>query len=220
MSAATLERPRLASSPPGTLCIRREARTPLVVRPMQAVIASPRRAPRSDSAAHAFLLPQTCFTRRLTADAGGAKGAGGRSEPANRAVSLRRYLNCGTSDATPTQTGRSVGVRGRGAAGHPCTPLPRRLRRCGTARCVSGHGRDGGLELFSVSLRSSSSEADLELPAEALLHCLDGATLLLGEATQRDTANPLADARPRDGAQIGCGGDGDSDTGTLHPCHF
>jgi hypothetical protein len=33
---------------------------------------------------------------------------------------------------------------------------------------------------------------------------LDGATLLLGEATQRDTANPLADARPRDGAQIGC----------------
>lgn len=187
---------------------------------MQAVIASPRRAPRSDSAAHAFLLPQTCFTRRLTADAGGAKGAGGRSEPANRAVSLRRYLNCGTSDATPTQTGRSVGVRGRGAAGHPCTPLTRRLRRCGTARCVSGHGRDGGLGLSSVSLRSSSSEADLELPAEALLHCLDGATLLLGEATQRDTANPLAIARPRDGAQIGCGGDGESDTGTLHPCHF
>jgi hypothetical protein len=154
---------------------------PLVVRPMQAVIASPRRAPRSDSAAHAFLLPQTCFTRRLTADAGGAKGAGGRSEPANRAVSLRRYLNCGTSDATPTQTGRSVGVRGRGAAGHPCTPLPRRLRRCGTARCVSGHGRDGGLELCSVSLRSSSSEADLELPAEALLHCLDGATFSTGQ---------------------------------------
>ena len=139
------------------------------------------------------------------------------SEPSRLVTQM---FECGTSDATPTQMGRSVGVRGRGAAGHPCTPLTRRLRRCGTARCVSGHGRDGGLGLSSVSLRSSSSEADLELPAEALLHCLDGATLLLGEATQRDTANPLADARPRDGAQIGCGGDGESDTGTLHPCHF
>jgi hypothetical protein len=31
----------------GTLCIRRAARTPLVVTPMQAVSAGPRRAPRS-----------------------------------------------------------------------------------------------------------------------------------------------------------------------------
>src|ERR1039458_455608 len=66
MSAATLERPRLASSPPGTLCIRRDARTPLVVTPMQAVSAGPRRAPRSILP----LTPSSCLTRRLLADAG------------------------------------------------------------------------------------------------------------------------------------------------------
>jgi hypothetical protein len=57
MSAATLERPRLASSPPGTLCIRRDARTPLVVTPMQAVNAGPRHASRSILP----LTPSSCF---------------------------------------------------------------------------------------------------------------------------------------------------------------
>jgi hypothetical protein len=38
----------------GARRIRRDARTPLVVRPMQAVSASPRRAPRSIFAAHPF----------------------------------------------------------------------------------------------------------------------------------------------------------------------
>jgi hypothetical protein len=47
VSAESLELPRLASLPPGTQCIRRDARTPLVVRPMQAVSESPRCAPRS-----------------------------------------------------------------------------------------------------------------------------------------------------------------------------
>ena len=65
MSAATLERPRLASSPPGTLCIRRETRTPLVVsrcKPSAQVLD----VPRGDPAAHSFLITQTCLTRRLT----------------------------------------------------------------------------------------------------------------------------------------------------------
>jgi hypothetical protein len=45
---------------PGTLCaIRRAARTPLVVTPMQAVTASPRRASRSIPPRHPFLAPQT-----------------------------------------------------------------------------------------------------------------------------------------------------------------
>ena len=47
VSVATHERPRLASSPPGTLCLLCAARTPLVVTPMQAVSAGPARAPRS-----------------------------------------------------------------------------------------------------------------------------------------------------------------------------
>jgi hypothetical protein len=51
---------------PGTLCIRRDARTPLVVTPMQAVSAGPRRAPRSILP----LTPSSCLTRRLLADAG------------------------------------------------------------------------------------------------------------------------------------------------------
>jgi hypothetical protein len=52
---------------PGTLCIRRVMpRTPLVVTPMQAVSAGPRRAPRSDLP----LTPSSCLTRRLLADAG------------------------------------------------------------------------------------------------------------------------------------------------------
>jgi hypothetical protein len=52
---------------PGTLCIRRvAARTPLVVTPMQAVSAGPRRAPRSILP----LTPSSCLTRRLLADAG------------------------------------------------------------------------------------------------------------------------------------------------------
>jgi len=62
------------SGRPGTLCIRRDSRTPLVVRPMQAVSAGPRRAPRS-------ILPLTPSsrlkrgpTRRLRADAGGDEG--------------------------------------------------------------------------------------------------------------------------------------------------
>ena len=48
------------------LCIRRDARTPLVVTPMQAVSAGPRRAPRSILP----LTPSSCLTRRLLADAG------------------------------------------------------------------------------------------------------------------------------------------------------
>jgi len=48
VSAARLERLQLAWSPhPGTLCIRRDARTPLVVTPIQAVSTGPRRARRS-----------------------------------------------------------------------------------------------------------------------------------------------------------------------------
>jgi hypothetical protein len=61
MSAAMLERRRLASSPPGTLCIRRDARTPLDVTPMQAVSTGPRRAPRSILALH--LLHGSCLRR-------------------------------------------------------------------------------------------------------------------------------------------------------------
>jgi hypothetical protein len=99
---------------------------PLVVRPMQAVIASPRRAPRSDSAAHAFLLSQTCLTRRLTltADAGGAKGAGGRSELANRAVSLRRCLNA----VRQTRHPRRWDVQSASGAVAPLAILALRLR--------------------------------------------------------------------------------------------
>ncbi len=59
--------------PPGTLCIRRDARTPLVVTPMQAVSTGPRRAPRSILP----LMPQACLTPRLTADTGGDGGCRG-----------------------------------------------------------------------------------------------------------------------------------------------
>ncbi len=69
VSAETLERPHPASSPVSSwhpvlkVC---EARTPLVVTPMQAVSAGPRRAPRSILP----LMPSSCFTRRLLADVG------------------------------------------------------------------------------------------------------------------------------------------------------
>jgi len=48
------------------MCVPCDARTPLVVTPMQAVSAGPRRAPRSILP----LTPSSCLTRRLLADAG------------------------------------------------------------------------------------------------------------------------------------------------------
>jgi hypothetical protein len=68
VSAKTLERPHPTSSPAWhpvhQACVA--ARTPLVVTPMQAVSAGPRRAPRSILP----LTPSSCLTRRLLADAG------------------------------------------------------------------------------------------------------------------------------------------------------
>jgi hypothetical protein len=75
-NAETLECPRRASSPRGTLCVRCAARTPLVVTPMQAVSAGPRRAPRSILP----LTPSSCLKRRLAADAGGDEGVPGADQ--------------------------------------------------------------------------------------------------------------------------------------------
>ena len=89
VSAATLERPRPASSPSWhPMCIPCDARTPLVVTPMQAVSAGPETCPKVGPAAHPFLVPQSCFMRRLPMTPEETRGAGGRSEPANRAVDL------------------------------------------------------------------------------------------------------------------------------------
>jgi len=89
VSAETLDRPHLASSPASwhPMCIPCDARTPLVVTPMQAVSPGPETCPEVDPAAHSFVVAQSCLTRRLTADVGGDEEVpGGRSEPANRAV--------------------------------------------------------------------------------------------------------------------------------------
>ena len=110
MSAATLERPRLASSPPGTLCIRRDARTPLVVTRVHAFIWPFARAARGPCSGRAS------YARQLL----GASAAGYRStwvpitgalgdRPARVLLSVSKLEVAVKLDASP-RTSRTEGV--------------------------------------------------------------------------------------------------------------
>ncbi len=95
MSAATLERPRLASSPPGTLCIRRDARTPLAVTPMQAVSAGPATCPEVGSCRSPRRRASDVPHAQANNDVGGDEGVRGpirTSDPVRLAI--HSVLDC------------------------------------------------------------------------------------------------------------------------------
>jgi hypothetical protein len=71
---------------PGTLCIRRDARTPLVVTPMQAVSAGPATCPEVGSCRSPRRRASDVPHAQANNDVGGDEGVRGRSEPAIRSV--------------------------------------------------------------------------------------------------------------------------------------